>query len=82
MDNKLFFCPNCYQRIHVESIQSGLFRCGVMKSTMVQIDPHLSEEECERLVSEDLIHGCGRPFRYEEGCLLFCDFFSSNNIQT
>lgn len=74
MDKHLYFCPNCYQMIQIEAINCGIFRCGVMKDTMLQIDPHLSQEECEALVLEDKIYGCGRPFRYEEGCLIFCQY--------
>lgn len=71
---KLYFCPNCYQAIQIEAINCSIFRCGVMKDTMKQIDPHANEEECKRLVSEDLIYGCGTSFKYEEGCLVFCDY--------
>jgi hypothetical protein len=66
-------CPHCNQAIEIESIACGIFRCGVMKCTMVQIDPHLSRPECERLVEQDLIYGCGKPFRYQGG-LYVCDY--------
>ena len=72
--DKLYFCPNCYHRIDVKFV-NGLFRCGTMKDTNKPIDPTLSQEECDRLVEQDLIHGCTRSFRCEEGTLLVCDLF-------
>jgi hypothetical protein len=70
----LYFCPSCFQAIEIIETNCGIFRCGVMKDTMRQIDPHLSQSECERLVDDDLIYGCARPFKYTEGCLVVCDY--------
>jgi hypothetical protein len=60
--------------IQIEEMNCGIFRCGIMKDTGLQIDPHLSQDECEKLVSDDKIYGCGRPFRQAEGSLIFCDY--------
>jgi hypothetical protein len=70
----LYFCPSCFQAIEIIETNCGIFRCGVMKDTMRQIDPHLPQSECERLVDDDLIYGCARPFKYAEGCLVVCDY--------
>ena len=29
------------------------------------VNPHARKEECERWVREDLIVGCGKPFRFD-----------------
>jgi hypothetical protein len=65
-------CPHCKISIWVESVQCGIFRCGVYKQDYRQIDPHLSQAECERV--KDLIYGCGRPFQWVNGELVPCDY--------
>lgn len=67
-------CPWCGTSIEIEQINCGIFRCGILKSNNEQIPPHLSKEECEKFVEEDLIYGCGKPFRYIEGNLEKCDY--------
>ena len=61
----LFACPHCGDAIGVQrkEINCKIFRHGIMKNNGQQINPHLSKEECDRLASEGLIHGCGKPFR-------------------
>lgn len=58
-------CPHCRAMIEVKhnEINCKIFRHGIYKSSNKQIDPHLCESECKRLVSENAIHGCGKPFR-------------------
>jgi hypothetical protein len=34
-----------------------------MKSDYKQIPPHLPKVECDKLVAEDKIYGCGKPFQ-------------------
>ena len=56
-------CPNCGIFIEVLELNCKIFRCGVYKDSYIQIPPHLPEPDCIRLVQEDLIYGCGRPFQ-------------------
>jgi hypothetical protein len=42
-----------------------------MKDSGMQVNPHAPKEHCDSLVEQDLIHGCGKPFRL---------FFDSDNI--
>ena len=56
-------CPCCNQSIEILAVNCGIFRCGVMKETHNQIDPHLSKIDCEILVRDDKLYGCGKPFR-------------------
>ena len=39
-----------------------------------QIPPHLPKNECDRLATDQLIYGCGRPFRLEGGQAVICDY--------
>lgn len=56
-------CPHCHEYIIIEKINCAIFRHGVLKSNMKQIDPHLSKLECDILKEQDLIYGCGKPFK-------------------
>ena len=58
-------CPSCKNLIQIfkKDFNCKIFRHGIMKSTNLQIDPHLNKTECDRLFKEGLIHGCGKPFK-------------------
>jgi len=58
-------CPHCQGDIIVSKteINCGIFRHGIYKNNYQPIDPHLPKNECDRLVSNDLIYGCGKPFK-------------------
>tara|TARA_B100000963_G_scaffold627_1_gene505 strand:- start:636 stop:881 length:246 start_codon:yes stop_codon:yes gene_type:complete len=58
-------CPHCKQVIEVLKSQFNckIFRHGVFKDTYTQIDPHLPKVQCDKLVAENKIYGCGKPFR-------------------
>lgn len=56
-------CPHCHCVIIIESVNCGIFRHGVVKATGEQIPPHASKEICDKLVQQDAIYGCGKPFR-------------------
>ena len=56
-------CPHCDQQIEILEINCAIFRHGVFKHSGEQIDPHSSEEMCNKYVEENLIYGCGKPFR-------------------
>ena len=56
-------CPHCNEIIIIEKINCGIFRHGIYKNTLQQIDPHLCKEKCEKLIYENIIIGCGKPFR-------------------
>ena len=68
----ILFCPHCNIGIEIESLNCGIFRCGIYKDCGLQINPHLSKAECERI--KDDIWGCGRPFEYSNGILKECDY--------
>ena len=58
-------CPHCKQVIEVLKSQFNckIFRHGGFKDTYTQIDPHLPKVQCDKLVAENKIYGCGKPFR-------------------
>ena len=56
-------CPHCYKFIIIEKINCGIFRHGIIKSTLKQMEPHLPKDKCDHLKEENLIFGCGKPFQ-------------------
>jgi len=70
--NTILKCPHCDMDIIIVEVNCGVFRCGVSKFTFAQINQHLSQAECEELMKNDLIYGCGKPFQYHNGKLIKC----------
>jgi hypothetical protein len=68
MDNDylIFECPNCdsYVEVNINETRCCVFRHGIYKETYQQISPHTSQNECERLINEDKIYGCCKPFYF------------------
>jgi len=56
-------CPHCDVMIEVVELNCCIFRCGVHRITGVQIPPHSSKEECDRLLKFGELYGCGKPFQ-------------------
>ena len=67
-DNDLFIfeCPNCNEFIEVEKKETNccIFRHAVYKHNMNQVSPHTPKNMCDRLVNENKVIGCCRPFRF------------------
>lgn len=64
-----FNCPHCKQLIQIQEneLNCHIFRHGVYKNNFEQINPHMSEIECEKLFNNNLIYGCSKPFQiYKE----------------
>lgn len=60
------FCPHCYNYVLISRVKCGIFRHGMYKDTLKQINPHLSKVKCDKLIMNDLIYGCGKPFKIEK----------------
>ena len=56
-------CPHCKDEIIITQIRCGIFRHGVIKKTNQQIDCHASKEYCDKMYDNNLIYGCGKPFK-------------------
>jgi hypothetical protein len=78
-------CPQCGEMVYIriKDFNCRIFRHGVYKSTRKQIDSHSTKEQCDELVKNDLIWGCGKPFKlvnnkdknsYEKYKLIVCDY--------
>ncbi len=73
-------CPHCDKNILImeNEINCAIFRHGSYKKNLQQMNPHEKKEECDRLAQENLIYGCGKPFRLikEENIYkaIICDY--------
>lgn len=76
----IVICPHCELDILImeNEINCSIFRHGVYKKNFKQMNPHEKKEECERLAKENLIHGCGKPFKIskdiKEYKAVICDY--------
>ncbi len=68
-------CPHCEQWIEIIELNCRIFRCGMFKGSGQQIPPHSSKEDCDRWAQQDMIYGCGKPFRIEDPYrAVVCDY--------
>ena len=63
VDLTTIHCPHCNLLIVIDELNCCIFRCGIIKKTGTQIDPHESKEGCDALAQNGEIYGCGKPFR-------------------
>jgi hypothetical protein len=68
MEQKEFevICPHCKEYVIIEQVNCAIFRHGMYKQNFIQINPHLSKNECDNLILNNLIYGCGKPFKIEK----------------
>jgi len=61
-------CPYCNVNIfiYINEINCHIFRCGIIKETGLQIQPHETKEVCDKLYQNNLIYGCGKPFKLHQ----------------
>ena len=65
MDHILVICPHCkdYIFVYLSDLNCHIFRHGIYKNNMKQIDPHSDKKTCDDLFKNNLIYGCGKPFQ-------------------
>ena len=59
-------CPWCEIPILIEKLNCRIFRHGTLIVNGQQINPHETKEVCDHFVANDMIYGCGKPFKVEE----------------
>jgi hypothetical protein len=71
-----FNCPHCGLMIQVprNEIRCTIFRHANFKKDMSFVHPHASKNECDRWVKENLIYGCGKPFKFDGKKLEKCGY--------
>jgi len=67
-------CPYCNGEIIIIELNCKIFRHAVFKDNGKQLDPHASKELCDRVIEENLVYGCAKPFRIVDGKVEKCDY--------
>lgn len=55
-------CPHCGLFIEIEQINCRIFRHGIFKSTGEQIPPHATKDFCDKILAQNDVYGCAKPF--------------------
>ena len=76
MNNEMIInCPHCNQLIIIIELNCRIFRCGIYKNNFEQINPHSNKSICDELIINNLIYGCGKPFRIDNNNkVLICEY--------
>lgn len=73
--NSWIKCPHCNISIEIQELNCRIFRCGIFKHNLEQIPPHSPKEFCDKIVEEDEIYGCGKPFKINDKFKIeICDY--------
>ena len=71
-------CPHCNLFIIIQEINCAIFRHGIFIKDNKQINSHSTKEECDNYTKNNLIIGCGKPFKIiktnEEYKTIICDY--------
>jgi DNA-directed RNA polymerase subunit RPC12/RpoP len=59
----VILCPNCNEFILIEKLNCCIFRHAFFIASGKQIDPHSPKSYCNYLIQNNLIYGCGKPFK-------------------
>ena len=74
----IVICPHCNEFVIINELNCCIFRHGILKNTGEQMNPHASKQECDDLKKNDLIFGCGKPFKItfngENAIVENCDY--------
>jgi hypothetical protein len=63
MSNIIIQCPHCNMWVIIEQLNCGIFRHGQYISNWNFVEPHMPKAQCERLLQENKVFGCMKPFR-------------------
>jgi hypothetical protein len=62
-EEPIVICPQCKEFVLIKKINCAIFRHGILKKNGKQIDPHSPKDLCEYYIKNDMIYGCGKPFK-------------------
>lgn len=67
MDPMFFQCPHCQGDVIIfpNEVNCGIFRHAMYKDGN-HVNPHAKKEICDRLVTEDKVLGCCKPFQLKK----------------
>lgn len=70
----IVLCPHCGDYVEILELNCRIFRHGVYKKNMTQINPHMPRPDCEALITNNEIYGCGKPFKVVDAKAESCDY--------
>jgi hypothetical protein len=80
-DKYIYQCPHCelFVITYENELNCKIFRHGVLKTNNTQISPHCPKQQCDDYVTNDLIFGCGKPYKFiecqqEASYVVECDY--------
>ena len=73
-ENSSAMLGNPLDPVIIQKINCAIFRHGSIKKTGKQMKPHLNQADCEELIKNNLIYGCGKPFRIVNGKAVVCEY--------
>jgi len=62
-EEPILICPHCQNFVLIQKINCTIFRHGILKKNGKQINAHTPRGMCEYYINNNLIYGCGKPFR-------------------
>lgn len=63
----VIICPHCLEPVLIAELNCQIFRHGTFINNGQQVNPHATKEVCDYFVDNDMIYGCGKPFRIIKG---------------
>lgn len=60
-------CPWCASPVLIEKLNCRIFRHGTLISNGQQMNPHEAKQVCDYFIVNNMIYGCGNPFKIIEG---------------
>jgi hypothetical protein len=79
MNNSYFVtCPHCDGLIEVpfNQLNCKIFIHGTYIKNHQQVNPHLSKNECEYLIKNNLVYGCCKPLYFDGNIVYIRDYES------
>jgi hypothetical protein len=59
-------CHHCVTPVLIEKLNCCIFRHGILMVSGQQMNPHETKEVCDFFVANNMIYGCGKPFKIIE----------------
>ena len=59
----IVICPHCLELVLIAELNCQIFRHGTLINNGQQVNPHATKEVCDYFVVNNMIYGCGKPFR-------------------
>jgi len=51
-----------------------IFRHAIFKNGGIQLNPHASKEECDKVIKDNLVYGCAKPFEIINEKAVKCEY--------